>query len=250
VSTLFLTEVHIGHCGAVTLVEIVPKRPQVSAVKFGEWLELQRGERSLEQIARQVREHVAAVGLKFGPPLLYKIEQGRVPSWPVIGALSLVYKVPLVEMLSRLTDAMTFPNSSVLLCHIGTWQRDSRLLEGESAVTAKARIRELQHRAEKAEQERAFYQGIVETAGKLAKDLSATLRQKGVAGARRKTTGAYDATGNEEEALRRTATLISETEQAIVRKTRKPIGNGGKPPAGPEVAPPRRRVHHRIQEKH
>lgn len=92
---------------------IVPVRT-VTTPAFGAWLRTLRGDRSLEQIAQKVRPLVKDVGLKVDQSLLFKIEQGRVPSWPMVGALSRVYGVPVGETLERLRGALVFPGSEHL----------------------------------------------------------------------------------------------------------------------------------------
>ena len=86
----------------------------VTTPAFGAWLRTMRGDRSLEQIAQKLRPLVKAVGLKVDQSLLYKIEQGRVPSWPMVGALSRVYDVPVGETVERLRTAVVFPGSEEL----------------------------------------------------------------------------------------------------------------------------------------
>lgn len=86
----------------------------VTTPTFGAWLKTLRGDRSLEQIAQKLRPLVKAVGLKVDQSLVYKIEQGRVPSWPMVGALSRVYGVPVAETVERLRGAIVFPGSSEL----------------------------------------------------------------------------------------------------------------------------------------
>jgi hypothetical protein len=115
VSTQFLTGDNNGGFSTVTLKASVPKRPQVRAPKFGEWLQLQRGDRSLEQIAGKVRRHVELAGLKVNRSLVQKIEQGRVPNWPLLAAFSRVYEVPITETVIRLIGAMEFPGADDLL---------------------------------------------------------------------------------------------------------------------------------------
>jgi transcriptional regulator with XRE-family HTH domain len=104
----------------------VPKRPVVSSPKFGRWLQLQRGDRSLAQIAQRIRPHVEGIGLKVNPSLIYKFEGGRVPSWPMLAAFARVYGVPIDELLRQLVAAIEFPGASDLLRHGRTGQRTQR----------------------------------------------------------------------------------------------------------------------------
>lgn len=86
----------------------------VKTPAFGAWLERLRGERSLEQIAQKVRPLVKEAGLKVDQSLIYKIEKGRMPSWPMLGALSRVYAVPIKETTERLRASIVFPGSDHL----------------------------------------------------------------------------------------------------------------------------------------
>ena len=131
---------------AATLGLSVPKRPQITAPKFGEWLELQRNERSFERIAILVRPHVKAVGLKVNASLLHKIEGGRVPSWPLLAAFSKVYEIPMAEITLRLVAALEFNGASDLSDHLLEQQSVSQQLGGTAIDTARTRIRELEDR--------------------------------------------------------------------------------------------------------
>lgn len=127
-----LSAVDKKNTGPVTLRELVPNRSAVTAPAFGAWLKAQRGVRSLEAIAIQIRPLVEAAGLKVDQSLIYKFEHGRIPSWPVLAAFSRVYKTSIPEVLSRLASAMEFPGASDLLRHGGG--ADSDL--GENAIHA------------------------------------------------------------------------------------------------------------------
>lgn len=147
VSIPFSTKYNAPAEDRFTLGEPVPKRPQISAPKFGAWLQLQRGKkRSLAQVALKIRPLVEGVGLKVSPSLIHKIERGRVPSWPMLAAFSRVYGVPIVEILQRLSDAIEFSGASDLLRH-GT-ETASVLHGGPDVpafdVAAYARIQQLE----------------------------------------------------------------------------------------------------------
>lgn len=87
----------------------------IAAPKFGQWLEVLRGKRTLEQVARQIRPLVKPVGLKVDQSQIYKIEKGRVPSWPLLGALCRVYKVDIRRAVLQLIETLEFPGSRDLL---------------------------------------------------------------------------------------------------------------------------------------
>lgn len=97
----------------------VPARAAATARKFGEWLKLQRGDRSLEQIAIKIRPLVRGTGLKVDQSLVYKIEQGRVPGWAMLGAFADVYGVPLPDLVQRLAASIEIPGAADLLRHDG-----------------------------------------------------------------------------------------------------------------------------------
>lgn len=87
----------------------MPASPKVLSPRFGAWLAAQRGERSLEQIAIKARTLLKATGLAIDQSLIYKIERGRVPSWPLLLAFARIYNVDLGLVLTRLVDALDFP---------------------------------------------------------------------------------------------------------------------------------------------
>ena len=66
------------------------------------------------RIALRVRPYVKAAGLKVDRSLIAKLEQGRVPSWPLLGALSAVYGVPVAETSRLLMEALRFPAAEKL----------------------------------------------------------------------------------------------------------------------------------------
>jgi len=94
--------------------DTVPNPSAGTARNFGRWLQLQRGERSLEQIAIKVRPLVKAAGLKVDQSMLYKIERGRIPSWPMLAALARAYDQDFRATVMRLVDALEFPGVDVL----------------------------------------------------------------------------------------------------------------------------------------
>lgn len=113
---LFLTKNSECRAEGITLGCPLPKRPVVSAAKFGAWLEMRRGaHRSLAQIAQKVRPYVKEAGLKVDPSVLYKIEKGRVPNWPLLAALAKVYGISIVDMTRVLIASLEFPGVKALL---------------------------------------------------------------------------------------------------------------------------------------
>lgn len=171
-STLFLTENNAYEISAVTLSGLVPKRPVVRAPNFGRWLKLKRGDRSFEQIAQKVRPLVEGVELKVDRSAIKKFEEGRVPSWPMLGALSAVYGVPIAETVERLRLALEFPAARDLLRHAGTVE--SSPLPGGGDVPASPSVRELQDRLDEQEREHAALRAAVKTiAGDLVRLVAA-----------------------------------------------------------------------------
>lgn len=171
-STLFLTQNNAAEIEPVTLSGLVPKRPTVRAPKFGQWLELKRGKRSFEQIAQKIRPLVEGVELKVDRSTIKKFEQGRVPSWPMLGAISVVYDVPIEETVERLRLALEFPAARDLLRHVSTVE--SSPLPGGGDVPASPSVRELQDRLAQSERDHAaLVAGIRAVAGELTRLLAA-----------------------------------------------------------------------------
>src|SRR6185436_9146880 len=109
----FLPELDKSPYLVATMTVTVAART-VTAPAFGAWLKALRGDRSREQIARQLRPYVKGAGLKLDQSLLSKIEDGRLPSGPILGALSRVYAVPIKETTERLRASIVFPGSDHL----------------------------------------------------------------------------------------------------------------------------------------
>lgn len=135
-SILFWTEIVTISPDTVTLWPQVPKRPIVSAPDFGRWLQTLRGDRSLEQVAIQLRPLVKEAGLKVNPSLIHKIEGGRVPNWPLLAAFAQVYGFPIAEMAGRLAELIKFPGADDLIRHEG--DQGSAQPKGRSDVPAPA----------------------------------------------------------------------------------------------------------------
>jgi len=54
-------------------------------------------------------------GLKVDRSLIAKIEEGRIPNWPLLAAFAIIYQIPLPELLSVLIQNIEFPGSAKLL---------------------------------------------------------------------------------------------------------------------------------------
>lgn len=93
----------------------MPKRPVLRAPKFGAWLRLRRGDRSLEFVAGKLRDRLKPLDLKIHRSAVNNYEQGRVPDWPILAAFAAVYKVSLTEITERLRAGLEFPGSTDLL---------------------------------------------------------------------------------------------------------------------------------------
>lgn len=147
-STLFLTDVHIQPGRGATLPLSMPARPVTTAPKFGEWLKLRRGTRSLEQVAIQIRPLVKHTGLKVGSSLIHKVEGGRIPNWPLLLALGRVYNIPTAEIAGRLASAIEIDGSRDLPRHEADQPSDQTepLRRSDVPASAEARIRELELR--------------------------------------------------------------------------------------------------------
>jgi transcriptional regulator with XRE-family HTH domain len=66
---------------------------------FGQWLAKQRGSKSLEKFAIPARVHAKRLGLKFDRSQIAKLEEGRLPSVPMLWVLAptLSVSVPHLE---------------------------------------------------------------------------------------------------------------------------------------------------------
>jgi transcriptional regulator with XRE-family HTH domain len=95
----------------------VPNSIPVKATKFGEWLQLRRKQRGRThgELAHDVRNLVKPTGLQVSKSQIVALEQGRVPSWPLLAALSRVYESDIRETVLLLIDALEFPGSADLL---------------------------------------------------------------------------------------------------------------------------------------
>jgi len=94
----------------------VRTRPGIShAPAFGLWVLSQRGQLSLEDLAVKIRPYVEPSGLQVDRSTIKKIEQGRLPSWPMVGALAIAFGIPTREVIDRLISAIEFPGVENLL---------------------------------------------------------------------------------------------------------------------------------------
>src|SRR5262245_4698323 len=101
-------------------------RPGIShAPAFGRWIAQRRGRQSLEQIALKIRPYVESTGLKVDRSSLAKVEAGRLPSWPMLAALAIVFEVPMREMVDRLVSSIEFPGAEKLLPRGDGWSTTS-----------------------------------------------------------------------------------------------------------------------------
>lgn len=89
----------------------VPSAP-ITSPAFGDWLKAQRGDRSHEAMAIALRPHLQAVGLKVHASQIVKLEQGRVPSWPMLIAISQVTHAPIAELAERVASSLELTNTS------------------------------------------------------------------------------------------------------------------------------------------
>ena len=70
--------------------------------KFGAWLHKQRGRKTLEEFAIQVRHHAAPMGLEFDRSQIKKLEAGRLPSVPIMQALAPVLDLAPQDIQARI----------------------------------------------------------------------------------------------------------------------------------------------------
>lgn len=96
----------------------MPARPILTAPAFGQWLATQRGRRSYEAIASRLRPYVKDFGLKVDRSSVQKMETGRVPSWPMLWALSEIYRVPLPDMARQLLAVLLVLRADGTIVHL------------------------------------------------------------------------------------------------------------------------------------
>src|SRR5215467_11192133 len=82
---------------------------------FGRWLREKRGSRSYETLAELIRPYVRDTGLQMNRSFFAKLEAGRIPNWPTLGALAKVLGIPVREMVSVLVLNLEFPGAETLL---------------------------------------------------------------------------------------------------------------------------------------
>jgi hypothetical protein len=82
----------------------------------------------LEQIAILIRPLVDGTGLKVSRSLILKLEQGRVPNWPMLGALAKIYETDVQAVTLRLVNALEFPGADDLLRPDGVVHASDELL--------------------------------------------------------------------------------------------------------------------------
>lgn len=175
-STLFITENH-RLVRSQVLCGGLAKRPslQVTAPKFGAWLKARREfppadqkPKSLEGLAKRLRPLVAASGLKVTTSTLTKFEQGRVPNWPMLFALSIAYEIPILQMVAQLVGTVEFPGRRDLIGREG--DQTSNLLPHQEVadVTASTRIRELEGRVSEYEAALTEINGVASHLARLA----------------------------------------------------------------------------------
>jgi transcriptional regulator with XRE-family HTH domain len=114
VSTLNLSSANKNLAAGATLSTGMAKGVAVSAPMFGTWLTGLRGDASFEQIAIKLRDLVQSTGLKVDRSQIKKLEQGRVPSWPLLLALCQVYDVPVMETVAILVASLEFQGAEKL----------------------------------------------------------------------------------------------------------------------------------------
>ncbi len=156
------------------------KRPalEVTAPDFGGWLKDLRGDRSLEQLAIQLRPLVAESGQKVNRTTLHQFEQGRVPNWPMLAAYAVFFDVPLVELLHKLAQKIEFPGSRDLLSQTRTIDSPPQPKRGGDAEKTTAHIRQL-------EEDISIYRSILKRVADLGNEIATTaaVHRKGASAA-------------------------------------------------------------------
>lgn len=86
---------------------IMPLAPKLHVPRFGAWLgeSVWAGD-SYREIANRLRPHVEGVKLKLDHGNVVQWEKGRVPSWPILLAISAAYRVPIADILTKLLESL------------------------------------------------------------------------------------------------------------------------------------------------
>jgi len=90
----------------------MPRFWKTTAPGFGRYLRARRVEvfGKQEAAALAIREQL---GTQFSASNLQQFETGqRVPDWPILAAMSLVYRVSVYELLDQLVLTIEFPRAS------------------------------------------------------------------------------------------------------------------------------------------
>jgi len=146
----------------------MPAAPKLSALSFGSWLETRRGERSHEQIAREVRKYVADIGMKVHASAIVKYEQGRIPPWPILYAFSRVYRTTPAAIATRLFGAIKVSGGRDLVRHSAVEGSATEVADvPASDGRAQARILELESQLAGFEDLKAQFGEVQDVARKL-----------------------------------------------------------------------------------
>lgn len=161
----------------------MPSSPKLVATRFGAWLELQRGKRSLEQIATRVRKYVEDFGLQVHRSAIKNYEQGRIPPWPVLYAFSEIYGVSDAEIAARLFRAVQREDGRDLL-RPGADQSSAPHQGGadvSASVKSTARIVELEHQLKEREALLRDVSDVARAFQQQLADLASRITESGVA---------------------------------------------------------------------
>lgn len=124
-------------CSSAIMADVkycpMPARPTVYAPEFGEWLKAKWAGRSYGEIAQQLRAYVKDAGLKVNRSSVQRLEQGRVPNWPMLYAIAKIVDAPFEEVTVRLAAAVRLNGQDLPL-----WSDPTRHTNGIQMTIPKA----------------------------------------------------------------------------------------------------------------
>jgi transcriptional regulator with XRE-family HTH domain len=151
----------------------MPIRSSVRAPRFGEWLAEQRGPQSYEMVAAQMRPLLRSTGLKVDQSMIYKIERGRIPSWPMLAAICQVYHLDFSQTVVVLAYSVEFAGSASLLSAAAAGRPTGAL-----GNTGHARIPVRKIKKELQAIERAFREALEQVSSRLLGSSAAAGRSR------------------------------------------------------------------------
>lgn len=103
-STQFLTTIYTQPHGRVPYGQMARA---LRTPKFGKWLRFKRDGASLEEFAIRIRPHAQPFGLEFDRSQITKLEKGRLPSLPIVWALSSALRISVAELEQKIAAELS-----------------------------------------------------------------------------------------------------------------------------------------------